>query len=105
MNSPYKYINSTGLVYTGSTLFYGAVLTGGSDAATLTLRDWTSTTGGANIMVIKAAANTTVPVILDKPIHVRTGVYATLTGTSPSASVFCDGDFTSTSSSTSTSTT
>lgn len=102
-NSSHKYINSTGLAYTGATQLYSASLTAGSDAATLTLRDWVSTTGGVNIAVIKAAANTTETRTF-APTKVKVGIYATLAGTSPSATLEIDGDVTTTSTSTSTST-
>lgn len=100
-NSSYKYITSTGLVYTGSTQLYSASVTAGSDTATLTLRDWTSTTGGSNIQVIKAAANTTETVTF-RPTKVKTGIYATIAGTNAVGMIECDGNFTTTSTSTTT---
>lgn len=103
-NSSHKYITSTGLVYTGATELYSASLTAGSDAATLTLRDFTDTTGGVNIIILKTAANTTVTRNF-RPIKVKAGIYATLTGTSATATLELDGNFTTTSTSTSTTTT
>lgn len=102
--SSYKYISATGLVYTGATQLYSIRLTAGSDTASLTIYDWTSATGGAVVDVIKAAANTTESKTY-KPTFIRSGIYAVLTGTSPNATIECDGNFTTTSTSTSTTTT
>lgn len=103
--SSYKYITATSLVYNSATQLYTVSLTAGSDAASLTLYDWTDATGGAIISVVKAAANTTESIEYEKPLFIRTALYAVLTGTSPSASLALDGNFTTTSTSTSTTTT
>lgn len=65
----------------------GVVLTGGSDAATLTLYDEAddSKTAGAVRLTIKAAANTTA--VVDVPFLLRSGCYADISGTSPVATI------------------
>lgn len=53
----YKYISATGLVHSGPTQLYSVTVSAGDAAAgILTLRDWTTTTGGAIVAVVKAAA-------------------------------------------------
>jgi len=104
MVSSYKTITATAQVYSGATQLYGAVLTASSDTATVSIKDGTSTTG-AIIAKLSAVANTSVPIMFTRPISVLVGIYATLTGTTPSVSFFTDGYYASTSSSTSTTTT
>ncbi len=60
------------------------VLTGGSDAATLVLKDGGS--GGTTKLTIKAAINTTVVVPL-RGATFETDIYADLTGTGPAAMI------------------
>jgi len=78
-----SYLDATGNVggANGGTL-HGVILTGGSDAATLVIKQGGS--GGATIATIKAAANTTV---VCPNIHgvYRGQLHATFTGTSPVA--------------------
>lgn len=100
----YKTISATGLVYTGATLLHGLTITGGSANSTVELRDWTDSTGGAIIVKLESLANISESISFDRPISVKTGIYATLSGTGATATIICDGDFTTTSTTTSTST-
>ncbi len=65
---------------------YGIILTGGADAASVSLKS--GGTGGTVIIpAIKAAINTTVSVMFPVPISFTAGVYGTITGTAPNATV------------------
>lgn len=65
---------------------YGIILTGGADAASVSLKS-----GGASgtliVPAIKAALNTTVSVMFPVAIAFTAGVYGTITGTTPNATV------------------
>ena len=83
------YLNRTtsGVVRSGPGLLSGFSLTAGSDTATLILYD--NTAGSGTIIAkVSAVANTTVSVQLPIPAAFGTGVYAALTGTGPSATVY-----------------
>lgn len=78
-----KNVTATGDVTTATAALFSVTLTGGSDAATLTVKAGGS--GGTTILVVKAAASTTVAVPLNAGVPCSGGIHATLTGTAPSA--------------------
>jgi len=67
--------------------FYGATLTGGSDAATLIVYDNATEASGTVILKLGAAAGATASWAPGVRRAVSNGVYAALTGTAPSATV------------------
>lgn len=75
---------TTGDITTQDADLRGLVLTAGSDAATVVLREGGS--GGTVRLTVKAAANTSVPVPL-WDTYFGEGVHATLTGTGPEVAV------------------
>lgn len=75
-------VAATGDVTTTSTHVRSVSLTGGSDAATLTVKAGGS--GGTTVLTVKAAAATTVVVDLHDALC-SGGVHATLAGTGPVA--------------------
>lgn len=83
MASNIKQLTATADVTTVTTYLRTVVLTGGSDAATLTVKAGGS--GGTTILVVKAAASTTAPPVELHDTFCAGGVHATLTGTAPSA--------------------
>lgn len=88
MISSAKHAAVTGdaLVKTGPGLFFGVLLTGGSDAATIVLYDNTSATGTI-LATVKAAINTTAVWTPAVPYAFGTGIYADVTGTAMAAYV------------------
>lgn len=78
-------VTATGDVTTASVHLHGVVLTAGADAASVTVRMGGS--GGTIILTVKALAGTTVEVPVPR-VPCADGVHATLTGTSPEASLF-----------------
>lgn len=82
-SSNIKEVSATGDVSTIDSYLRAVSLTGGSDAATLTIKAGGS--GGTTILVLKAAANTSVS-FQSHDAYCDGGVHATLTGISPSAS-------------------
>lgn len=74
---------ATADVVTTSAHLKQVVLTGGSDAATLTVKAGGS--GGTTILVIKATTATTAPPVEMFDTLCSGGIHATLTGTAPSA--------------------
>lgn len=106
MTTNYKTISATGSVVSHACLLHSITITAGSNAAAVELRDWTDATGGAVIIKVESLANISSTVVFDTPVRVKTGIYATLTGTNASATITTDRetDFTTTSTSTSTST-
>ncbi len=77
---------TSGQVTTGLATVQGATLTAGADAASAALYDNTAGSGNP-IVTLKASANTTVNASFPEGIRIDIGVYATLTGTSPSVFV------------------
>lgn len=79
-------VTADGDVYAGECYLKSVVLTGGSDAATLDVKDGST---GAVVLTIKAAINTSVEWVKGDegrgPLFVST-LYADFTGTGPSAS-------------------
>lgn len=80
--STIKQVSATGDVTTVSTHVRAVSLTGGSDAATLTVKAGGS--GGTTVLTLKAAANSTVEANLYDALC-SGGVHATLAGTGPVA--------------------
>lgn len=78
-----KQLAATADVTTVSTHLRGVSLTGGSDAATLTVKAGGSS--GTVIAVLKAAAATTTPQWDFHDALCVDGIHATFTGTAPSA--------------------
>lgn len=77
------HVNATGNVTTAKpAVLYSVVLTGGSDAATLVVKDGSS---GSTLLTLKAAANTTVQWRAVRGVHIGTAIHATFTGTGPVA--------------------
>jgi len=78
---------TSGLVVTGNTRLSSIILTAGSDAASVAVDD-SSDGSGSVLATLKAAANTTEIFTITQPgVKAATGLYATLTGTSPKAYV------------------
>lgn len=84
MASNIKQVAATGDITSGGTYLKAVSLTGGSDAAVLTVKAGGS--GGTTILVLKAAAATTVVHGDLHRLFCADGVHATLSGTAPSAS-------------------
>lgn len=79
---------TTGAFVSGDARLKSVVLTAGSDVATLTIDD--STDGaGADLLALKAAANTSVAWTAADPQGVlfATAIHGTLAGTGPSATI------------------
>lgn len=76
------HVDASADITTVTTFLKGVVLTGGSDAAVLTVKAGGS--GGTTVLVLKAAANTTVSANLHNA-QCTGGVHATITGTAPAA--------------------
>jgi len=74
---------SSGLVVSGNTRLMAIILTAGSNAASVAVDD--SIDGSGDILVtLKAATNTSRVFTIGQPgIKASTGLYATITGTSP----------------------
>lgn len=78
-----KEISATGDVTTkDSSILWSVVLTAGSDAASLVVKDGSS---GTTRLTLKAAANTSVGHTFAKGVLFTTGIHGTLTGTGPVA--------------------
>lgn len=74
---------SSGLVVSGNTRMVAIILTAGSDTASVAVDD-SADGSGSVLATLKAAANTTrVFTIIEPGIKAATGLYATITGTSP----------------------
>lgn len=76
-----KNVAATADITTSDAWLHSAVLTGGSDAATATIKAGGSS--GTTILVLKAAANTTVAAPLNADVYCADGIHVTTTGTSP----------------------
>lgn len=68
---------------------YGAVVAAGSDTATLIIYDST-TESGERELVLKATAGTSAVFTPFRPIKCRTGIYASVAGTAPYATILYD---------------
>lgn len=83
MASRFKHLSATGAVSAVSINLKSIILTAGSDAATVTIKDDDAGSGNT-IAVLKAAANTTaVWTSGDRQGVVLTAAHATLAGTGP----------------------
>lgn len=78
---------ASALILTGGGALAGAILTAGSDAATLIIYDNTSAAGTVVAKLAAPAANTTAVFAPGVKLPVYTGLYAALTGTTPSATL------------------
>lgn len=80
-----KEVSATGNVTTNvPAVLHSVVLTGGSDAASLLVKDGS---GGATRLTLKAAASTTIVWTCGDPcgVYFGTAIHATLSGTGPVA--------------------
>ncbi len=81
-----KQVAATGDVVTGADQYqlFSVVLTAGSDAATLAVKD---TSGGSTVLTLKAAASTSAAWTAGDVdgVLIGTTIHATLTGTGPVA--------------------
>lgn len=75
-------------VLTEAGTLYGAVLTGGSDAATLIVYDNTNAASGTVLLKLAAAAGVSVAFTPDFAVAGNVGLYAAVTGTAPLATVY-----------------
>lgn len=78
-----KELSATGdVTTTDSSILWSVALTGGSDAASVIVKDGS---GGTTRLTLKAAANTTVSHQFVKGVLFTSGIHATFTGTGPVA--------------------
>ncbi len=80
------HITASGLIHTGYGGVMAVILTGGSDAASVTLYDNTAASGTV-IAVLKAGIDTTVVFTPAVALGVAKGIYAAITGTTPDVTV------------------
>lgn len=66
----------------------GAVLTAAADTATLIVYDNTNAASGTVLVKLSATANTSVAFCPDWEVYGLVGLYAAVTGTTPSATVY-----------------
>jgi len=83
----YKTLTSSGAVLAEEGYLIAVVLTGGSDAATVTLYDNASAASGNVICKLGAAAGASASFAPGAAVKVANGIYAALSGTGPSVSV------------------
>lgn len=83
----YSTTAESALIHTGPGVIYQAMLTGGSDAATLILYDEVAGSGTTLAATIKAAINTTVVVQFPGGVAFGVGLYAAVSGTAASVSL------------------
>ena len=81
----YKNLAASGLIKTGPGILHSVTLTAGSDAATAIIGDEVATAGDALVKLAAGTTGTSVCAILDVAFGV--GIYATITGTTPSLTV------------------
>ena len=86
ITSTYVNLAASALVKTGPGTLMGLILTAGADTATVTIYDEVSGSGDV-IAKLSATANVTVGPHIP-PIAFGVGCYATITGTTPSITVF-----------------
>lgn len=77
-----KALTASGAVKTGPGALAGVLITGGADAASVTIYDNTAGSG-KKLAVVKAAINTSASWTPIDPQVCSTGLYATITGTTP----------------------
>ena len=79
-------IASSAIVKTGPGIVTGIILTAGADTATVTIYD--NTAGSGTVLAkLSAVTNTTAAVSLAHPLSFGKGIYATITGTTPSITI------------------
>ena len=76
---------SSGLVVAGNTRMTATTLVGGSDQATLEIKDAITDTGSVLLTIVVATNTTKVFSICMPGVKASSGLYAKLTGTSPKA--------------------
>jgi len=81
-----SYKTSSGAVKASAGLVAGIVITGGVDAASVTLSNHASN-NSVPLVMVKAAINTTATAMLAAPVYFSAGIFATITGTTPSVTV------------------
>ena len=81
----YKVLAASGLIKTGPGIIHTVTLTAGSDAATVIIGDEVATGGDALIKLGSATAGVSVSAVVDAAFGV--GIYATISGTTPSVTV------------------
>ena len=77
-----KALTASGAVRSGPGALAGVLITGGADAASVTIYDNTAGSG-TKLAVVKAAINTTAVWTPSQPQVCSKGLYATITGTTP----------------------
>jgi len=80
--------STNGVVKAAPGMLGGVVLTAGSDAATAVVYDSSSEASGPILCRLAAAANTTSPVVFVDEVAVSKGLYAAVTGTGASVSLY-----------------
>jgi len=80
-------VSASGVIKASGGSLTSIIITGGADAASVTLHDNASAGSGVVMCVVKAAINTTTVVNLAHPMAFSNGLYATVTGTTPDVSV------------------
>jgi hypothetical protein len=81
--------NSTsGVVKPSPGMLAGALLAAGSDAATVIVYDNESEASGTVLCKLAALANTTASAVFPDPVVASKGLYAAVTGTNVSASLY-----------------
>lgn len=80
-------ITSDGVVKAAPGILVSVLLTAGADAATIILYDNASTASGTVLATVKAAANLTAQWTPTSGYAAANGIYADVTGTSPTAYV------------------
>ena len=81
----YTTIAASALIKTGPGILHTVTLTAGSDAATAIIGDEVATAGDTILKLAAGTTGTSVCAILDVAFGV--GIYATITGTTPSITV------------------
>ena len=80
--------SSSGIVKAAPGMLEGAVLTAGSDAATVIVYDNASAASGTVLCKLAALANTSASAVFPDPVVASKGLYVAVTGTNPSASLY-----------------
>jgi len=74
-------------VFAAPVWFRGVTLTAGADTATVILYDNATTNAGSVLAKLSATANISVSVMFPVAVRALAGIYALITGTSPSITV------------------
>ena len=81
----YKNLAASALIKTGPGILHSVTLCAGSDAATVVIGDEVATAGDTIIKLGSATAGVSVSAVVDVAFGV--GIYATITGNTPSVTV------------------